>query len=151
LDGAPLEERRVRAVATRRTISPADLRDLARLDPDAILQVRSEAWPLGRDADELHDALLGLVAIDEREARPWRPWLDKTIVAGRATRVVRAAQPDFWIAAENWPLLAAAYPETSADPSVHLPERLARTVERTEAVVALARGRIEHSGPTTAA
>ena len=68
LDGAPLEERRARAVATRRTLSTDDVRDLARLDPEAIAQVRREAWPLVRDADELHDALLNLVAIDELEA-----------------------------------------------------------------------------------
>ncbi len=36
LDDAPLEERRARAVATRRTISVDDVRDLAQLDPEAI-------------------------------------------------------------------------------------------------------------------
>ena len=71
LDGAPLEERRTRAVATRRTLSTDELRDLARLDPEAIAQVRREAWPLVRDADELHDALLNLVTIDERKPAPW--------------------------------------------------------------------------------
>ncbi len=65
LDGAPLEERRMRAVATRRTLSPDDMRDLAKLDPEAIAQVRREAWPLVRSADELHDALTNLV-VDRR-------------------------------------------------------------------------------------
>jgi ATP-dependent Lhr-like helicase len=149
LDGAPLEERRVRAVATRRTISPADLRDLARLDPDAIEQVRAEAWPLVRDADELHDALLSLVTLDELEAKPWMRWIDELVAAGRGTKI-RAAGRDFWIAAENWPLLAAVYPDAQAEPPVTLPERLMRTVEHTDGVVALVRGRIEHIGPTTA-
>ncbi len=58
LDDAPLEERRARAVATRRTLSPEDVAELASLDPAAIAQVRQEAWPTVRDADELHDALL---------------------------------------------------------------------------------------------
>src|SRR5438105_1474399 len=46
LDDAPLEERRARAVMTRRTLSIESLRELGRLDPDAIAQVRAEAWPL---------------------------------------------------------------------------------------------------------
>ena len=89
LDGAPLEERRVRAVATRRTLSTEDMRDLANLDPDAVAQVRREAWPLVRSADELHDALLSLVAIDAVERGPWQVWLDALTAADRATRVVR--------------------------------------------------------------
>src|SRR5205823_7113767 len=58
LDDAPLEERRARAVSLRRSLSIEALRDLGRLDPDAIAQVRAEAWPLVRDPDELHDVLL---------------------------------------------------------------------------------------------
>src|SRR5258705_13351398 len=57
LDDAPLEERRTRAVALRRGL-PADARDLARLDPEAIARVRDEARLAPRDAEELHDALL---------------------------------------------------------------------------------------------
>src|SRR5204863_5400403 len=56
LDDAPLEERRTRAVATRRSFSAEDVRDLARLDPAATDQVRAEPWPRGRSADELHAA-----------------------------------------------------------------------------------------------
>src|SRR5262249_46264535 len=58
LDDAPLEERRARAVMARRSLSLESLRDLSRLDPEAIAQVKAEAWPLVRDADELHDVLL---------------------------------------------------------------------------------------------
>ena len=151
LDGAPLEERRVRAVATRRTLSPEDLRDLAQLDPEAVALVRSEAWPLVRSADELHDALLNLASIDELEVAAWRPWLDELIAGGRATRVVRPQARDLWIAAENWPVMEAAFSDAQADPPVELPERLIRQVERTDAWVALVRGRVEHSGPITAA
>ena len=150
LDGAPLEERRVRAVATRRTLSPEALRDLAKLDPEAIAQVRSEAWPLVRSAEELHDALLNLIAIDELEAGPWSSWLAELTAAGRATRVVRPGQNDLWIAAESWPILLGAFPTATAEPPVVLPARLQREVARTDAWVALVRGRIEHSGPTTA-
>ena len=61
LDDAPLEERRTRAVTLRRAL-PESARELGALDPDAIERVREEAWPEPRDAEEVHDALLSLVA-----------------------------------------------------------------------------------------
>ncbi|HEV3022417.1 MAG TPA: DEAD/DEAH box helicase, partial [Pirellulales bacterium] len=151
LDGAPLEERRVRAVSTRRALSSDELRDLARLDPEAIAQVRQEAWPLVRSADELHDALLNLMAIGVLEAAPWSRWMDDLVAAGRAARVLRAGQPELWIALENWPVVHAAFPDARLEPALTLPEHLQRDVTSAEASVALVRGRIEHSGPTTAA
>jgi ATP-dependent helicase Lhr and Lhr-like helicase len=151
LDGAPLEERRVRAVATRRTLSPQDMGDLAKLDPDAVAQVAREAWPVVRDAEELHDALLNVVAIDEMEAEGWLAWLQELAAGGRATRVVRCGQRNLWTAAETWPVIQAIFPDAHAEPPIVLPERLQREVPRHEALVALVRGRIEHSGPTTAA
>ena len=33
------------------------------LDPAAIAQVAEESWPVVRDADELHDALLTLIVL----------------------------------------------------------------------------------------
>ena len=59
LDDAPLEERRTQAVQTRRAGQPTSTDDLGRLDAAAIERVRDEARPDPRDADELHDALLG--------------------------------------------------------------------------------------------
>jgi ATP-dependent Lhr-like helicase len=150
LDGAPLEERRVRAVSTRRTLSTDDLRDLAQLGPEATGQVAREAWPTARDPEELHDALLSLVAIDAREAEPWIEWLQALAAAGRAARVERAGGRSLWIAAENWPLWAAIDAGATAHPPVSLPEPLCRDVARHEAIVSLLRGRIEHSGPITA-
>ncbi len=61
LDDAPLEERRARAVEMRRILLPELLGQLGALDPAAIEEVAHEAWPVVRDADELHDALLTLV------------------------------------------------------------------------------------------
>jgi ATP-dependent Lhr-like helicase len=136
-------------VATRRTLSSDDVRDLAALDPAAIAQVRREAWPLVRSADELHDALLSLVAIDAVEAAPWAAWLEDLIRAGRATRIARPEQDDLWTAAEHWPIVEAAYPDAQPDPPVELPPRLQKRVEPHAAVTTLVRGRIEHAGPTT--
>ena len=67
LDDAPAEERRTNAVIARRFSDPADAADLARLSPDAIARVRSEAWPAFDNPDELHDALMLTGVMTERE------------------------------------------------------------------------------------
>src|SRR5438876_938465 len=65
LDDAPLEERRARAVEMRRMLPESVLEEVGKLDAAAIEQVRQEAWPDVRDADELHDVLHTLVALPE--------------------------------------------------------------------------------------
>ncbi len=65
LDDAPLEERRARAVSLRRVLPEAVLSEIGRLDPAAITQVREEAWPDVRDADELSEVLQVFVALPE--------------------------------------------------------------------------------------
>ena len=63
LDDAPLEERRARAVEMRRILPESVLEEVGKLDPAAISQVRQEAWPDVRDADELHDVLHTLITV----------------------------------------------------------------------------------------
>ena len=63
LDDAPLEERRTRAVVIRRTLNSDDAGGIGALDPAAIAQVAEESWPVVRDPDELHDALLTLILL----------------------------------------------------------------------------------------
>ncbi len=58
LDDAPLEERRTRAVYTRRATELRSAEDLGALDPAAIERVREEAWPVANTADEMYDALM---------------------------------------------------------------------------------------------
>jgi len=65
LDDAPLEERRARAVNMRRVLPESVMDEVGGLDAGAIAQVREEAWPDVRDADELHDVLHTLVALPE--------------------------------------------------------------------------------------
>src|SRR5256886_15620885 len=65
LDDAPLEERRARAVQMRQILPESVLEEVGKLDPAAIAQVREEAWPDVRDADELHDVLHTLIALPE--------------------------------------------------------------------------------------
>ena len=53
----------------RRTLG-SDARDIGALDPEAIAEVYSESWPVVRDPDELHDALLTLMAMSGFEPVP---------------------------------------------------------------------------------
>ena len=73
LDDAPLEERRARAVEMRRILPESVLEEVGKLDPAAIAQVREEAWPDVRDADELHDVLHTLIAFPAHVGRATRP------------------------------------------------------------------------------
>src|SRR5205085_3661460 len=68
LDDAPLEERRARAVSLRRT-DPELAGGVGALAPAAIQEVREDAWPDVRDADELHDHLLSVALLPEEELR----------------------------------------------------------------------------------
>jgi ATP-dependent Lhr-like helicase len=85
LDDAPLEERRTRAVQMRRTLGPEDAQSMGALDPAAIAQVAEESWPLVRDRDELHDALLTLVLLPPVDA--WKDFYDQLEQTGRASLV----------------------------------------------------------------
>ena len=85
LDDAPLEERRARAVSLRRI--DVDLAGgLGALDPEAIAEVRAQAWPDVRDPDELHDTLLSVGLLPERElvAAGWSEHATDLLATGRA-------------------------------------------------------------------
>lgn len=152
LDNAPLEERRARAVATRRTLSVASLKDLGTLDPEAIKQVRKEAWPLVRDADELHDALLsvGMLREEEGKCEQWSNWFKILVDSGRATLGTDEKTHRYWIATERWPMVKVARPDLSIDPKVSMPAGVREEWDAGESWVALIRGRMEITGPTTA-
>ncbi len=104
LDDAPLEERRARAVEMRRTLPPELLGQVGALDAAAIEEVEREAWPVVRDADELHDALLTLLWVPVEEGAAWVVFLPRLIEEGRIVELLarsagRAVQG--WVAAEN--------------------------------------------------
>jgi ATP-dependent Lhr-like helicase len=84
LDDAPLEERRARAVEMWRTLPPDLAGEVGALDPEAIDEVVRESWPVVRDADELHDALLTLVWVPEAEMTPWVSHVPPLVESGRA-------------------------------------------------------------------
>lgn len=81
LDDAGLEDRRTRAV---RAPSRQD-GDVGVLDPEAIEEVRAQAWPDPRSADELAEALQWMGFVERSEVPgPWRPWLEELVGSGRA-------------------------------------------------------------------
>jgi ATP-dependent Lhr-like helicase len=100
LDDAPLEERRARAVEMRRTLPPELAGQIGALDPDAIAEVSQESWPVVRDADELHDALLTLVWVPKSAAAPWEAYVGELLDTGRAQEVT-LDNVDGWVATER--------------------------------------------------
>ncbi|MFY9663115.1 MAG: hypothetical protein WAK19_01570, partial [Candidatus Cybelea sp.] len=90
LDDAPLEERRARAVQLRRTLRD-DVDGAGILDPAAIAEVAAESWPVVRDADELHDALMSLVVLPPVAA--WSGWFDELVADRRATTLSVTLSP----------------------------------------------------------
>src|SRR4029077_4981111 len=106
LDDAPLEERRTRAIALRRTL-PEHQRELGALDAEAIARAVAEAAPQPRNADELHDALLSLVASPVHP--DWGPWLDELSRSERAG-VVTTSAGSLAFATENVRAIEALYP-----------------------------------------
>ena len=172
LDDAPLEERRARAVAMRRSLDPESAADIGRLDASAIDRVREEAWPEVSTPDEAHDALvvLGVATAAEAETgrpaglgvlagrgtqgrgRGWSDHLEHLVASGRATRVrPRPGGPVLWCATEGFALVEAALGSGDVDPPLKVPEALRHAPGREEARIGLIRARLGGLGPVTAA
>jgi ATP-dependent Lhr-like helicase len=151
LDDAPLEERRTRAVITRRGLDVKSAEEFGKLDQAAIDLVREQAWPDPENSDELHDALLVMGAVPSVEGGKTRDWggdFATLVAAGRAT----VLDGKLWVATERVPLVQAAFPGAPVEPVVTPPEReRAKTWSREDAIRELVRGRLEVVGPTTTA
>ncbi len=175
LDDAPLEERRARAVEMRRVLPETLASHIGRLDPAAIEEVRRDAWPDVRDADELHDALETFIILPEPAAAEpratdsssgaapqsqdplelsiaesiarWRDYFEGLAAQGRAGRAQFSGR-SYWVAAERTKLVAAIFPDASFDPSIAEVDQPA--LSREEAMSALLTGWLQHSGPVQA-
>jgi ATP-dependent Lhr-like helicase len=150
LDGAPLEERRTQAVASRGFVDAQSAEDLGKLDVDAIAAVREEAWPTPRDADEMHEALLALGAVTKDEAAHntgWSERLEELACARRATMLASR----LWITAESLPMWRAVQPDAVLQPAIEAPvEFTAKTWTREDALVEILRARLGCIGPVHA-
>ncbi|WP_355603616.1 DEAD/DEAH box helicase [Xanthomonas cannabis] len=149
LDDAPLEERRTQAVQGRR-YTPQSSDDLGRLDPQAIASVREEAWPQPRDAEEMHEALVGLgvLPVDEATDAQWQAWLTALAAAGRASCLIIDAAPALWISAERIEWFMPLYAGAVAQPPLQVPaDCRVPDWERDRAVRELLRGRLSAVGP----
>ena len=163
LDDAPLEERRARAVEMRRVLPASVLEEVGGLDPAAIAQVRQEAWPDVRDADELQDVLHTLVMLPAPEestqhsalsdplenrgpelTENWSGFFERLQQQNRAV-VAEAGGKRYWVAAERVEWFQAMHRVvTGPAPAT------AQALKFDDAVLAAAQGWIAHLGPTTA-
>lgn len=170
LDDAPLEERRTQAVASRRWTDPDNVEDLGRLDADAIATVRAEAWPEARNAEELHDALLGLAFLTLSEAQTnasWSLFLVHLVLQRRITRLqlsnatmgatnatvakndINEIPQDIWIAAERLPQFMALFPLVVRQPHIDAPQEFTDSLwTREAALIEIVRARLSGLGPT---
>jgi ATP-dependent Lhr-like helicase len=148
LDDAPLEERRTRAVTTRRGL-PLDAHDLAALDPGVVARIVEQARPELRNAEELHDLLCSLVLAPSRPE--WGDWMDVLTHSGRAMTVELPAAGARWVATECRELATELVGGARFDPDHRLESGPAQAVpcSRDDALVAAARGHLEVLGPVT--
>ena len=147
LDDAPLEERRARAVEMRRTLPESVLNEVGALDPEAIAEVRQDAWPEARDADELHDVLQTLIALPESPASPWSLHFERLAAERRATRAKQNGAT-YWVAADKAKSFRAIFPQAQFESE--LPDIEAAPPSAEDALLAMVRGWMQHVGPTTA-
>jgi ATP-dependent Lhr-like helicase len=149
LDDAPLEERRARAVEMRRVLPASVLEEVGALDPAAIEEVRLQAWPDVRDADELADALQSLIMVPaDLGATNWERYFEQLVLQNRA---VTAGVDDhrFWVLVEKLPVFSAIFPNATFSPKP--PTFASEIPSRTEAIYQAMQGWMMHSGPVTAA
>jgi len=162
LDDAPLEERRARAVEMRRVLPDSVLSEVGRLDPAAIAEVREQAWPDVRDADELQDALQTMVVLPEldqrlggpdlyetvsRAIRNWAEYFGQLTASGRAV-VGHDGERKYWVAADQVAVFASIFPGAHSGSSV--PSAGKPQVSRDEALRSCVAGWMSHTGPVTA-
>jgi ATP-dependent Lhr-like helicase len=175
LDDAPLEERRARAVEMRRMLPESVLEEVGKLEPAAIAQVREEAWPDVRDADELHDVLHTLVALPEDYAGlttasddaalatansiagDWGKYFERLVFEGRAgvATVAEGKMPSgqpagrrrYFVAAERVASFRLLFPSMELDGP--LPEINAPVPSYDHALLSLVTGWVSHLGPTS--
>jgi ATP-dependent Lhr-like helicase len=114
--------------------------------------VRAEASPDVRDADELHDVLLSLLAT--RPRAEWTEHFQALSATGRAFEVRGGPLTDvLWAATERRGEIEALFPGSSLVPDHPLPaglRALSDDAAADDAAVTLVQGHLDVSGPATA-
>ena len=157
LDDAPLEERRARAVEMRRVLPESVLSEIGRLDPNAVAEVREDAWPDVRSADELHDVLQDFVAFPEtyldgspsvcaKSITVWAGYFD-ALVADRRGGRARREEKIYWVAAEKSKQFSILFPDACFESE--LPELNTDPVPRENILAACIGAWLSHLGPAT--
>jgi ATP-dependent Lhr-like helicase len=150
LDDAPLEERRSRAVQTRRSSAAAN-DGLGVLDPAAIDRVRDEVRPDPRDPDELHDTLVTLGLLLDGDVDAASAGFAAALMGARRACRLRRGGWSALVAAERLPELLAIHPDAALEPRIAAPATRSVAWERATALAEIVRGRLCIVGPVTAA
>ena len=153
LDDGAAEERRTQMARGVRFASPAQAETLARIDPEVLHALRRRIWPRPRDAEELHDALLGLgvATLDEGRglAEAAGPQTLERLQAEGRVALARSPSAAWWVSAERLALLQAIHAGLALEPPI--PALPPVPDSREVALAELVRGRLEHLGPVAAA
>ncbi|HSV46161.1 MAG TPA: ATP-dependent DNA helicase, partial [Ramlibacter sp.] len=158
LDGGAAEERRTKTVSTKPLMDLQTAQDIGKLDPQVIAQVREDAWPEIRDADELHDALVvhgfltchpGLDpgSMSPNEA-PYPQFIETLTQQRRITHLPTPAGTTLLVPAERLHEFLAVFPGASLSPPLQptSPDRPSPEAALPE----ILRGRLDLLGPITA-
>jgi ATP-dependent helicase Lhr and Lhr-like helicase len=155
LDDAPAEERRTQAVNARRFTDPEDAAALQGLSPEAIAQVRCEAWPYMQNPDELHDALWTLGYLSDSDFKRdtgLEAHMQALMTDKRATRLT-INQPinkeyGLYVCAERLPQWLALHPEAALAPPIQAAGPLTKKEwDADAALIDILRSRLEGTGP----
>ncbi len=157
LDNAPLEERRVRAVYTRRWSTVEEAAEMAKLDPLAIRKVKDEIWPRVRNADELYEGMMigGFFTEKEigekEEMEKWLPFFNELTENNRATLMSHPQhQMCYWVAVERLVEFRKVFSSFSMSPEIPIPENIQKASGKIDdPLIELLRSRLEISGPVT--
>jgi ATP-dependent helicase Lhr and Lhr-like helicase len=156
LDDGAAEERRTKAVSTQPMMDLQTAQDIGKLDPQAIAQVREDAWPEIGNADELHDALVvhGFLAKDcdpglaPGSGPPFPEFIDALQQQRRVTCLTVPSGGTLYVAAERLHELQAIFPGAALSPPIE-PVSSDRPA-RDQALREILRGRLDLLGPVTA-
>ncbi|MBN9230295.1 MAG: DEAD/DEAH box helicase [Legionella sp.] len=152
LDDAPLEERRARAVEMRQTLPLELVKELGTLDTEMIDEVRRQAWPDIRSADELHDVLQSIIALPLQEhnllpnLKTWAIYIDALVASGRAGKA-RISDQDYLYAIDKATTFSGLYPQAQYEHALTSIERKPLSPE--DGIYYMIRGWLYILGPVT--